>query len=154
MIIEIREAENADLPQLSVLFDNYRQFYGQKSDLERAKMFILDRFECKDSILLVAPYGTDGLVGFTQLYPTFSSVVTARTFILNDLYVAPASRKLGVAKALLNAACKEGTRRGAVRLTLSTAVENYSAQQLYEREGWLKNEQFFHYSIGLPTENG
>lgn len=39
---------------------------------------------------------------------------------------------------------------GAVRLVLSTAVENVTAQTLYEQQGWEKDMAFLHYKFELP----
>lgn len=98
--------------------------------------------------MFLAIEGTEGL-GFAQLYPSFSSVSMKRLWILNDLFVAPASRRRGVAAALL-----EETRRLAVEtrakgLELATATENLSAQRLYENLGWKRDDAFRHYSLSL-----
>src|SRR5690554_7323702 len=58
-------------------------------------------------------------VGFTQLYPTFSSVSMARTFVLNDLFVSPEARKSGVGRGLLSAAAHYAREVGAIRLSRS-----------------------------------
>ncbi len=48
----IRTANISDLEQLAALFDAYRQFYGQASDLALAKAFIADRLHRKDAVIL------------------------------------------------------------------------------------------------------
>lgn len=153
MNIEVREATPSDLESLSVLFDGYRQFYEQPADLARAKFFVSERLERLDSVLLVASNISGELIGFTQLFPAFSSVATARTYILNDLFVATGSRNVGVAGLLLDAACEAGRITGGIRLSLSTAVSNIPAQKLYEAKGWLRNERFLQYGISLQMPN-
>jgi len=97
--------------------------------------------------LALAPDGS--AAGFTQLYPSFSSASAKRIFILNDLFVDTAARRGGVGRALLEAAADFGRSAGAVRLTLSTAHTNTSAQSLYEANGWLRDEVFRSYNLAL-----
>ena len=140
------QASLADLDALAPLFDGYRQFYGRAADPVAARQFLLDRFNHGESVIFVARRA--GVpVGFTQLYPSFSSVSMARIFILNDLFVTEAGRRNGVASALMSAAAEFATTVGAVRLMLSTAVTNHSAQSLYSAMGWTKDEQFFVYHL-------
>ena len=93
------------------------------------------------------PDGT--AVGFTQLYPMFSSVSAARTFILNDLFVVQEARRKGVGIELLKAATRFGRSVGAIRLSLSTAIDNQTAQALYESLGWVRDTEFYAYSLSL-----
>jgi GNAT superfamily N-acetyltransferase len=141
--IRIRQAVLADLDALSLLFDGYRQFYGQASDPAGARQFLLDRFQHVDSVLFIAHDG-DTALGFTQLYPSFSSVSMARIYILNDLYVHAAGRRKGIGAQLLAAAAAYAKTVGAVRLALSTAHDNHSAQALYEAQGWQRDDDFFY----------
>lgn len=144
----IRQATVADLNTLVPLFDAYRQFYGRPSDHRGARSFLSDRFEHRQSIILVACDGCE-VVGFTQLFPSFSSVRLARTFVLNDLYVLPSARGTGAGRALLDGACEYGRRAGAARLSLSTSVSNTTAQSLYEQAGWTREIDFYTYGIPL-----
>ncbi|EQB12979.1 GNAT family N-acetyltransferase [Sphingobium lactosutens] len=146
--MKVRQASIGDLTQLTGLFDGYRQFYGQKSDVVAARRFLSDRFEHQQSVIFIANDGETGL-GFTQLYPSFSSTRMTRTLILNDLYVIPDARKRGVAKALLSAATDYARQIGAVRLSLSTANDNLSAQALYEADGWVREALFVGYNKSL-----
>ena len=125
--IEVRQAGVADLPFLAPLFDAYRQFYRQPSDPERAKRFLLERLDHNQSVIFIARTGGNA-IGFTQLYPSYSSGAMARIFILNDLFVSPAARRHGVGAALLQAAAEYGRSAGAIRLVLSTEIANIAAQ--------------------------
>ena len=127
MAHRVRQATLLDLEQLAPLFDRYRQFYGRASDVAAAREFLLARFTSKESTLLIA-HEDERPVGFTQLYPSFSSVSLARIFILNDLFVSEQARRNGVASALMSAAVKFASTLGAVRLSLSTATTNDAAQ--------------------------
>ncbi len=146
--IHVRQAVLADLDAVADLFDHYRQFYSQASDLAAARAFLTARFEHGESTIFLAESEGQAL-GFTQLYPSFSSVSMARVFVLNDLYVAPTARRLGVGQALLNAAAVHARQLGAVRLSLTTAVDNVTAQSLYESTEWLRDEKFYTYHLAL-----
>lgn len=143
----VRQANLNDLDQLTELFDAYRAYYRQPSDPGRARAFLQARFRRQDSVILVAETEGD-VVGFTQLYPSFSSVATAPIWILNDLYVDPAARRRGIAAALLEAARAHAVQTGATRLVLETLPENKPAQALYEQRGWVRDGTW-HYQLEL-----
>lgn len=148
--ITVRQAILSDLDALVSLFDAYRQFYGRTSDVRAARAFLLARFDHGESILFIA-FENGMPVGFTQLYPGFSSISLARTFILNDLYVDEHARRKGVAAKLMSAAVDFARALGAVRVSLSTATTNETAQALYQSAGWKRDEQFLVYHINLST---
>ena len=133
------------------LFDAYRQFYGQPPDLGGARRFLGERLGRGESVIYAVVEGMRAL-GFTQLYPSFSSVSMRPIWILNDLFVAQDARRRGVGVRLLRAARDHARRTGAVRLALSTAVPNTTAQALYERDGWRRDTAFLHYEYVLPQE--
>ncbi|NER79164.1 MAG: GNAT family N-acetyltransferase [Leptolyngbya sp. SIO1D8] len=146
--MEIRQADISDLTSLSILFDEYRQFYRQPSDVKKASLFLRDRLSQKDSTIFLAVHDAS-LAGFTQLYPSFSSVAMQRIYILNDLFITESARQQGVASALLRQSTEFALARGALRLTLATEITNKAAQALYEKFGWQKNETFLYYSKNL-----
>lgn len=135
MGIEIITAGINDLEILSKLFDDYRRWYHQESDIGKAKAFLQERMEKSESVIFLA-ISNGKAVGFTQLYPIFSSVQMERAWLLNDLFVAADARKLGVASALLNHAKDYGSSTGAKFLMLQTGIDNLDAQRLYLRRGW------------------
>ena len=135
MPLTTRRATRADLDAIVPLFDAYRGFYGQPSDPERARAWLDERMRRDESAVLVAE--RDGtVVGFVQLYPMFSSVRTARTWILNDLYVDAAARRGGAARALLDAATAFARDQGAGGISLETTRDNAPARALYRSAGW------------------
>jgi len=146
--LEIRQATIADLATIASLFDAYRQFYRQPSDVEGARRFLRDRFERNESIIFLASTASRA-IGFTQLYPTFSSGSMRPILVLNDLYVAPEARGRGVGAALLTAAAGYGRQNGAARLSLQTELTNTTAQALYERMGWKRDTVFCTYQLAL-----
>lgn len=148
--VTVRQAVVADLDEFAALFDQYRRFQGQPSDLAAARAFLHARFDHGESVLFIAhgageAGGTGAAhepLGFAQLYPIFSSVTLSRAFILNDLFVAEAGRRKGVASALLAALEAHAWSFGAARVTLNVARDNASAQALYRERGWTQDQQF------------
>ncbi len=148
-MIRIRGASASDLTALGRLFDDYRQFYELPSDLEKSTGYLKTRLDARDSVVLVAIDDSDHLCGFTQLYPTWCSLLAGPIYVLYDLYVAPHARRCGVGRALIHAATERGRRDGKLRMTLSTAKTNTTAQSLYESVGWERDEEFYVYNLGI-----
>jgi GNAT superfamily N-acetyltransferase len=139
----IERATESDLDELTRLFEAYRRFYRRTPDPARAKHFLRDRVKGRESVVFLAR--REGrAVGFTQLYPSFSSTELAPLWILNDLYVAPEVRRQGVAKELLAAAQRHARATAAASVLLETAHDN-PAQHLYEAMGWEWDREFLHY---------
>lgn len=158
----VEQATIHDVPQLAILFDQYRVFYGQTSNVEGAKQFLLDRFNHAESVILVAKENENAnintneivnnnlnanMVGFTQLYPTFSSISMRRSWILNELYVAEDHRKQGIAEQLLEQAKRFAMMTNAKGIALSTAPNNKQAQALYEKLGYVRDHEFYNYFL-------
>lgn len=140
--ITVRQAVMADLPELAVLFDAYRQFQGQAGDLPAARGFLQQRFDHGESVIFVCHDGVEAQ-GFAQLYPIYSSVSMTRVFVLNDLYVHAHGRRKGVGARLLSALEDYAWSQGAARISLNVARDNLSAQQLYRKQGWQQDEKYF-----------
>jgi ribosomal protein S18 acetylase RimI-like enzyme len=146
--MDVRRATLNDLPRLVPLFDAYRQFYRQPSDPARAERFVRERLAGGESVIFLALEG-DAAAGFVQLYPSFWSVAACRSWILNDLYVAPAFRGRGVGRELMGRARAHAIETGAGGMSLATERTNTTAQRLYESQGWRRDEEFLHYELGL-----
>jgi ribosomal protein S18 acetylase RimI-like enzyme len=146
----VSQATIHDLDALVVLFNEYRIFYSQPSDTDKARDFLFDRFEHNESVLFIVKdteaYQT---IGFVQLYPSFSSISMKRSWVLNDLYVLEAYRGRGVAQLLIDAAIEFAIQTKAKGLALSTAIDNRNAQRIYERNGFKKDDVYFHYFLSL-----
>lgn len=141
--MEIIKATEKHIPLIVPLFNDYRLFYKQTSDKEKAKKFLKERLLYNESVIFLA-IDNENTVGFTQLYTTFSSVSMEMFYILNDLYVMPPYRGNGVGKALLNKAkelCEQKKFKG---VALETANDN-PAQYLYKKLGWKKDIAYSHY---------
>jgi len=146
--LEIVHATPSDVGEIAPLFDAYRQFYHKPADTEAARRFLFARLSKGESVLFIARH--DGqAVGFVHLYPAFSSVELRRVWILNDLYVVPEARKLGVGRSLMQHARELAEATRANCLTLETATDNIPAQRLYESLGWKREQEFYRYFLPL-----
>jgi ribosomal protein S18 acetylase RimI-like enzyme len=150
--IPTRRAGPQDLDALAVLFDAYRGFYGQPSDVPRARDWLRTRMRVGESVVLVAEREGE-VAGFVQLYPMFSSVRTARTWILNDLFVAASSRRHGVGRTLLDAAAAFAREDGAAAISLETGRDNAAARALYRAAGWAEDDTQW-YSLQVDAGAG
>lgn len=147
MTTTIRRATLDDLDRVAPLFDAYRQFYGQTADLARARDFLRERMERHQSVVILAELDGE-ILGFTQLYPMYSSVQTAPIFILNDLFVVERVRRCGVGRLLLDSASVAAAAAGGARLMLETAQDNDAARALYRAAGWQEDHSQW-YSLPL-----
>ena len=147
--MEIKRINLSEANLVIGLFDKYRVFYKKDSDIDLADRFIKTRLANNESVIFVALKG-DQPVGFTQLYPKYSSVSAVKNWILNDLYVESNYRKQGIGEAMIKTTMEFAKADGATYVQLETAVDNYSAQSLYEGLGFQKQEPdtaFFLYRI-------
>ncbi|WP_225975530.1 GNAT family N-acetyltransferase [Panacibacter ginsenosidivorans] len=147
MEFSIHKATAEDASIIATLFDAYRMFYQQPSDIKGATEFITERLQQNESVIFIA-FINNVAVGFTQLYPIFTSVGMQRTWLLNDLYIDSSARGKGIASALLDAAKDFGRSTNSKWLMLQTGITNAAAQSLYEKNGWHKETDLF-YSINL-----
>src|SRR5262245_40511125 len=150
-LLQLVRVTSEQVERIVPLFDAYRRFYGQPPDLDGARRFLAERLGRGESVIF-AVVASGRALGFTQLYPSFSSVSLRPIWVFNDLFVAEDARRRGVGARLLRAARDHAVKTGAARLALSTAVTNTVAQALYERDGWRRDTAFLHYEYELPKD--
>jgi GNAT superfamily N-acetyltransferase len=143
MFLEIKKATIADIKLVAPLFNAYRIFYKQITDEKAAADFLQERLSKNESVIFIA-FVNGVAAGFCQLYPIFSSVGLKRTWLLNDLYVNENARGQGVAAALLQQAKELGIETDARWLLLQTGADNFTAQSVYEKNGWKRVEDYFY----------
>ncbi|MBD3673696.1 MAG: GNAT family N-acetyltransferase [Planctomycetaceae bacterium] len=148
MTVWISEISLDDVETVVPLFDEYRQFYGQASDIEGVHLYLSQRLNNCESVIFVAQRDHSAC-GFTQLYPSFSSISMKPIWILNDLFVRASDRRRGVGYQLLQTAIEYARKSHACRLALATERKNLPAQTLYEQSGWVKDEIYIHYNHPL-----
>ncbi len=144
--------EHLDL--LTPLFVKYREFYGELPYPDSSRIFLEKRLKRGESVIYLAlPDDDDGkLLGFCQLYPSFSSLSLKRVWILNDIYVAEDSRRMLVADHLMREARKMAKDTQAVRMRVSTSANNEVARKTYESIGFRKDTEFENYVLPISQE--
>jgi ribosomal protein S18 acetylase RimI-like enzyme len=147
--VSIERAQLRHIVEIAPLFDAYRRFYGRADD-PRATSFLEERIARQESTVFIARL-QGAAIGFCQLYPCFASVSLTRMLVLYDLFVAPQARRRGAASSLLRAAVDYAAAQGAGQLMLQTGTTNLVAQRLYEREGWVRDDDFYVYEFHLPA---
>nr|WP_261764543.1 GNAT family N-acetyltransferase [Paenibacillus xylanexedens] len=158
MTIKIRQATLNDISEVSRLFNEYRIFYGQHSDIEAATFFIKERMSKQESMIFVAECNEESKVpdtalGLVQIYPSYSSVSMGPIWILNDLFVDSTYRQQGIARKLMQAVMKQAKKQQILRIVLSTAISNRQAQALYESEGYTQDQSFMYYECNVEGEH-
>ena len=145
MEVTIRQATTDDIEEIAKLFDAYRVFFEQGSDLSLAQEFLGDRLNNSESVIFCAYTSDERCVGFAQLYPSFSSVSAKRIWILNDLFVLESVRGMGIGTKLLSEIEAFGEESQAKGVLIETTVSNTGAQKLYESKGYQKVTGRFFY---------
>lgn len=125
-----------DVEEIAPLFDAYRVFYGKPSELSAVSQYLLKRLSNNDVISFLAKAKDGTPAGFTNIYPTFSSVSMGINWVLNDLFVLPDFRRYGLAQKLMNAAQEQAAQNDVKFMSLITNNDNEAAQALYNGQGW------------------
>jgi GNAT superfamily N-acetyltransferase len=148
MEIRVQRAGAADIEALLPLVQAYRVFYEQPPDDPGERRFMLKHLRDSSSAVFLASC-EERAAGFVQLFESWSTVRLAPVLVLEDLFVHEAFRNRGVATALMDAAIHFARETGAAAMFLETAADNLRAQQVYERNGWLRETHFLKYNAPL-----
>lgn len=132
-IIQVFESQIESVAQL---FDAYRFWYGKPSDIQAAIDFLTARIKSSESVIYACENDEGELVGFTQLYPIFSSTRMKRLWLLNDLFVAEEFRGQGISKLLIERAKELARETDACGVMLETQKTNEVGNKLYPHVGF------------------
>jgi GNAT superfamily N-acetyltransferase len=135
MAEELRPATAGDVAALVPLFDAYRAFFVGRPDAERSRRFLEERFARGDSVAFVA-WSDDAAVGFTQLYPLWSSWHCRRIWFLSDLYVEERSRKHGVGRRLVERVVAYAAETGASSVMVELPRREPHLREFYAKLGF------------------
>ena len=149
MDFKIIKAEEKHIKKIGILFNLYRQFYKYESNLIKSTNYIKDRINNNESIIFIAMNDTNEAIGFVQLYETFGSLDLGKIVILYDLYVKEDHRKNNIGRKLMIKSHEYAKKINAKRIQLSTAIDNYIGQSLYESLGYVKDDNFYTYDFEI-----
>jgi ribosomal protein S18 acetylase RimI-like enzyme len=145
---KIYKATPADANIIGPVFDLYRIFYKQKSNIKEACRYIKARLEANESVIFFIK-DKERCIGFTQLYPTFDSVNLRKKIVLYDLYVCEDYRRKGNGKILMDAAKDYAQLNKFGSIELSTNKGNIQGQSLYEALGYIRDQEFYSYDLEI-----
>ena len=146
MDLKIIRANKNHIDGISILFDLYRQFYKFQKNLNNSKNYIHKRLINNESIIFIA-IKNEKIIAFVQLYETFDSLNLSKKLILYDLYVLDKYRKLGIGRKLMNKSRNFAKINKFPRIELSTSVDNYNAQKLYESLDYIRDKEYYDYCL-------
>ena len=148
--MRIVQATLEHLDLLTPLFIKYREFYGELPFPDSSRKFLETRLKRKESVIYLAlADDEDKLLGYCQLFPSYSSLSLKRVWILNDIFVAEDARRMLVADRLLQTAKKMAKDTNAIRLRVATSQNNLAAQKTYESIGFREDTVFKNYTLEL-----
>lgn len=149
--VSIEPVRVVDLPLLMPMLRAYCDFYGV--DPRDDRLVALCRALIDDpqegSQLIARRLDGEGdvgdPVGFATIFWTWQTLDAARVGVMNDLFVVPDARGEGVGRRLIERCRAHCRKRGAKKLVWETALDNHTAQRLYDSTGaesstWLTYE--------------
>ena len=144
----VKRANKNDANMIGEVFNLYRVFYKQDSNVEIAQKYIAERLTNNESVIF---FDEDNgkCIGFTQLYPTFDSVNVRQKIVLYDLFVREEYRRKGFAKLLMNAAKQYASDNNFGSIELSTGKTNTQGQSLYESLGYIRDNEYYTYDLEI-----
>ena len=145
--MNIKNISMEELDDLVMLFDQYMVFYKQPSAPDKYREYLSERLKNDEATVFIAYSSDNEPVGFVLNYHSFFSVSLGKVIVLNDLFVASSHRKQGIANNLIDCSINLAKRIGSIRIDLGTAKVNLSAQALYEKIGFVKDTDYFSYSL-------
>ena len=148
MDLKIIKANKNHIKAVSVLFDLYRQFYKYQKNLKNSTNYIQERIINDESIIFICT-ANEEVVAFVQLYETFDSLNLNKKLILYDLYVLKKYRKLGISKMLMNKSKEFAKNNNISKIELSTSIDNYIAQKLYESLDYIRDKEYYEYGLEI-----
>jgi GNAT superfamily N-acetyltransferase len=144
----IATVTEADLSELLPLMRGYCDFYEVRPTddelLVMSRALIADPE--REGTQLLARDDAGAAIGFATIFWSWSTLSASRIAIMNDLFVTPAARGAGTARALIEACLERARGHGASTLAWQTARDNARAQGLYEGIGALR-EEWIDYSL-------
>ncbi|MCP4161118.1 MAG: GNAT family N-acetyltransferase [Deltaproteobacteria bacterium] len=138
------------LDKLAAIVEEYKQFCGASPALKETRDFFEKLIDNDESIIFIAiDESEDVLMGFVNLYPSYSTIALKRLWILNDLGVSKRFRGKGVAKALIDKVIVYAKETNAVRIELKTHKSNRNAQKLYKNIGFVVDTDHIYYKVPI-----
>ncbi|WP_316821733.1 GNAT family N-acetyltransferase [Pedobacter gandavensis] len=144
-MVKIEIATLEHLNEFAELFDQYRVFYRQASDVEKGKSFLKERISNNETVTFLIKV-EEKFAGFAQLYPLYHYKALQRQWLLSDLFVDPEFRGRGLSIALIDRCKKYCEETDACGLLLETEKTNDIGNQLYPKCGFELDQDHNYYN--------
>ncbi|MGL1930391.1 MAG: GNAT family N-acetyltransferase [Desulfotalea sp.] len=145
----VQKLSEGYLAQFVDLVDQYREFCGFNKSPKKTKEFFQNLLTNNEANTFIAINAEDEVMGFVNLYPSYSTLALRKIWILNDLGVSAKFRRMGVAQALIAEVIGFAKTSGAIRIELKTEITNRSAQKLYSEIGFAIDNDNIYYKVPL-----
>jgi ribosomal protein S18 acetylase RimI-like enzyme len=146
--MKIIKSTESYLEQLVELFEEYRLFCGAEQTPKETRAFLQNLMRNDQSVIFIAiDPETDNVMGFVNLYPSYSTLALQRLWILNDLGVSRHFRGKGVSKALIKKVQEFAKETQAVRIELKTEIKNTRARSLYKAMNFIIDSENVYYRV-------
>ena len=138
-MISVRSIAVADpaFDQACALFDAYRVHYGQMAAPQRTRQWLGQQLDRQRFRVAIASLD-DKVCGLITTSVIPASLTLRTAWLIRDLYVDPAQRRSGAARALLLHVIEMARAEGALRLSLQTEPDNTAALSLYGSLGFTR----------------
>jgi len=137
------------IDQFVNVVEEYRKFCGFNVSPKATKDFFKNLHKENKAATFITISEEDEVMGFVNLYPSYSTLSLRKIWILNDLGVSSKFRRLGVAQALIKKSIEFAKETDAIRIELKTAKNNLNAQMLYSEIGFQTDKDNVYYRVPI-----
>lgn len=158
MRIRIRRARRDDAPALLRLIRALAKFEKlPPPDAQAEARLIRDGWGPRPRFEAWLAEANGEAVGYAILYFTYSTFLAKPTLYLEDIFVLPSARGLGIGSALFGHARRLAAARGCGRMEWCCLDWNTQAQAFYEKAGARRLDEWIYYRLtedrlGEPME--
>ncbi len=135
--VKVRYARESDIEAIIPLLGEFISFYRMKPDCDTLRESVAYSLRHPDRVRFVVAETATGIAGIASLhlghYSTFTGTFYAH---VEDVYVAPAHRRQGVAGSMLSFLRDAARELRCSRLELHVLDDNVAARRLYEKYGF------------------
>ena len=141
----IEKVSNNNLDKVLPLIRAYQEFYKTPDICDIKNKQFFSQFGSNNPAGCQFLYSNgSAVVGFATVYFSYTSTITAKVAILNDLYTLPTMRGQGIGKKLIEHCRDYAAINHAARLQWVTAPDNKQAQKLYDSLSATKSDWHFY----------
>ncbi len=151
MTVDIRRAQPGDVPEIVAMIQELAEFVRGAHECTVTETQLHTALFGSDAIASAHMVEVDGQIAATAVwFVNFSTWDGVGGIYLEDLYVRPAFRRHGIARALLATLAAECVQRGYSRLSWEVLNWNVNAIALYDDVGGTPQREWITYRVSGP----